>query len=138
MEQNGVSTDIWMAPNHSFDWATLKALQDLGFGAITDGIGLYPFFWQSIVFIPQQIWRPRYFPFGLLTICLHPNNIDDKLWRQINAHLESGAKIISFSEARKIAPGPLAPLFNQIFKLGYRFFRTARTVWRRLGRGEKG
>ncbi len=65
----------WMAPAHSFDIATCKALHTLGFTTITDGIALYPFYQHGLTWIPQQLWLPKPMPFGLWTICIHPNTI---------------------------------------------------------------
>ena len=29
-----------------------------------------------MTFLPQQLWKPFKFPFGIWTICLHPNNMN--------------------------------------------------------------
>ena len=39
LEANNIKTDIFMAPAHSYDKNTLKALKALGFSKITDGFG---------------------------------------------------------------------------------------------------
>lgn len=38
LKREGVPTDVWMAPAHSFDAYTLMALVALGFGAATDDL----------------------------------------------------------------------------------------------------
>lgn len=68
----------WMAPAHSFDNTTCEVLKDLQFKYVTDGIALYPFRKNGLVWIPQQLWTPKKKLFGLWTICIHPNSIDDK------------------------------------------------------------
>lgn len=73
----------WMAPSHSFDDATLKALRTLQFRYITDGVSLYPFRQSGLLWLPQQLWRPRSMPFGTWTICLHPSTMTDKEFQQI-------------------------------------------------------
>lgn len=37
LEKNGISTDIFFAPSHSYDKNTIKALRNLGFKYISDG-----------------------------------------------------------------------------------------------------
>lgn len=69
--EHGIETNVWMAPNHSFDRTTLRALADSGFTALTDGISLFPFKEQGMVCIPQQLWKPIWMPTGVFTICLH-------------------------------------------------------------------
>jgi predicted deacetylase len=77
LRERGLITKTWMAPNHSFDHNTLDALRELGFTRITDGIGLYPYRCQGLLFVPQQFWRPRNMPFGIWTVCLHTNAMSD-------------------------------------------------------------
>lgn len=48
----GISTDIFMAPAHSYDYNTLKALGQCGFTHITDGFGSRPYIFRGIVFLP--------------------------------------------------------------------------------------
>lgn len=132
LEDKGIFTDIWMAPNHSFDWITLKALRASGFRAITDGIALYPFSLRGLTFIPQQFWRPRFFPLGIITICLHVNSMDEKIYQRVKAHLESKAKIISFNEARKQLRGRFAGFLDRTFQLGYFLIRKTKQLVKAL------
>jgi predicted deacetylase len=117
LNNEGIYTDVWMAPAHSFDTTTLKVLVDLGFKAITDGIALYPYKINGIIFVPQQLWRPRYFPFGIFTICLHINYLDDHFYHIVESHLKSGAEFISFSEARSYVAGIFGTIANTIFRI---------------------
>ncbi|XER08410.1 hypothetical protein SRRS_40250 [Sporomusa rhizae] len=124
LQRERVNTRVWMAPSHSFDKITIKALRDLGFLAITDGFGLYPTTIENLVFVPQQVWRPRVFPFGFITICLHPNTLDVCQITEISDFLKMGLSNISFSEAinyrMKITDIPV----NSLFKIIYRGART--------------
>ena len=99
LNDEGIHTEVWMAPSHSFDRTTLRALRAAGFEALSDGIGLYPFRSEGITFVPQQLWAPKDFAFGVWTICLHINNQGDHLFDRVEAHLKSGARIITFGEA---------------------------------------
>lgn len=84
-EKIGQTPAWFMAPSHSLDTTTCKALCALSFTHITDGIALYPFAKHGLTWVPQQLWRPISMPFGLWTICLHPNTMNDT---QIDAMLE--------------------------------------------------
>jgi len=75
------SEECWqpyfMAPSHSFDKNTLKALSELGFAAISDGYGFFPYKLLNIVLVPQLFSKPfRLLP-GISTICIHINNMSD-------------------------------------------------------------
>lgn len=52
LSMEGIETDIFMAPAHSFDRNTLKALKDSGFTKLTDGFGNKPYRWQGMDFYP--------------------------------------------------------------------------------------
>lgn len=78
LKENSVWQPYFMAPSHSFDRNTLKALRHLGFQAITDGYGLYPYSIEDIILVPQLLGKPiKLLPFGIQTICLHTNSIND-------------------------------------------------------------
>jgi len=99
LNSHGITTDIFIAPAHSFDINTIKALKDNGFQYISDGIALWPFRRYDIVWIPQVFGNVRTFPIGLLTFCLHINTISEadikKLLRFITRHRKS---IINFPD----------------------------------------
>ncbi|SEJ29189.1 hypothetical protein SAMN04488018_12217 [Myroides marinus] len=76
-----VERNIWepyyMAPAHSFDDNTLKALKELNFLALTDGWGGYPYQLEDIICVPQLFAKPfTKFNIGYQTICLHTNNMN--------------------------------------------------------------
>ncbi|WP_417525540.1 DUF2334 domain-containing protein [Marinovum sp.] len=96
----GLATDVFMAPFHSYDRATLRALNSLGFATVTDGYGLFP--WQAggLRFVPQLFERPVHFGLGTYTMCLHLNNMTldeiDALGQFVSAN---AARIIGFDQA---------------------------------------
>ena len=53
LKEHEIHTDIFMAPAHSYDYNTLKALKKLGFTKITDGFGKQPYQWQGLTFYPE-------------------------------------------------------------------------------------
>lgn len=75
LKEQGVWQPYFMAPSHSFDYDTLRALKSLGFAAITDGYGVYPYELGGIVAVPQLFATPRHFGFGIYTLCLHVNTM---------------------------------------------------------------
>lgn len=76
LESYGVWQPYFMAPSHSFDLNTLKALKQLGFKAITDGYGFYPYQIEGLTLVPQLVGKPiPLIPFGVQTICLHTNSM---------------------------------------------------------------
>ena len=53
----GVETEIFMAPGHSFDRNTLRALKECGFRYVTDGYGDAPYKRGELVFLPISLLR---------------------------------------------------------------------------------
>jgi predicted deacetylase len=73
--RESVRPEVWIAPAHSFDDATVDALRDQGIRAISDGFYLSAHRdAREMLWIPQQIWSLRYRPFGLWTVCYHVND----------------------------------------------------------------
>jgi predicted deacetylase len=104
-----VEENIWqpvfMAPAHSFDCNTLKALSHLGFQNITDGYGLYPYPIDKLVALPNLFASPKHIGFGVYTICLHTNNMKKQQIDSIIDFIKKNRrKIISFDEALSIKP----------------------------------
>lgn len=70
-----IEPKIWIAPGHSFDWHTIDALIKVGLPMISDGFALGPHTdSQGVFWIPQQLWKFRWRPFGLWTVCCHHNS----------------------------------------------------------------
>jgi predicted deacetylase len=78
-QENNITPDIWIAPSHSFDLQTLKVLKKLGLNSISDGFSFRPFRHHNMLWVPQQIWKFRFFPLGVWTVCFHHNP-----WQQKN------------------------------------------------------
>ena len=68
----------FMAPSHSFDTNTLKALVNLDFVSISDGYGFFPYMDNGILHVPQLSSKPYKFIPGISTICIHVNNMSDR------------------------------------------------------------
>lgn len=74
-EREGVHPDLWIAPAHSFDANTLRALAMVNITTVSDGYSVLPHVESNGVFwIPQQLGRLRAMPGGVWTACHHHNN----------------------------------------------------------------
>src|SRR3989344_515330 len=90
---------IFVAPAHSFDKNTIEALKINRFSFISDGIALYPFEKWGIIWLPQILWRPRKFPFGLIIIALHSNTMTGADFNNLEKFINKNRnKIGDFSE----------------------------------------
>lgn len=98
----GLGTDNFMAPFHSYDRKTLAALKSLGFTTLTDGYGLFPWRAGGLRFVPQLFERPANFGIGIYTMCLHLNNMTmdeiDELGHFMTAN---SSRFIDFEEAKR-------------------------------------
>ncbi len=80
LDSHGIKTDIFMAPAHSYDKNTLKALHQAGFRKITDGFGKRPYFWKQMCFYPiafrlESSLKKKQ---GLTTMVVHANTASQK------------------------------------------------------------
>lgn len=75
--REGVWQPVFMAPSHSFDINTVRALTALGFEYITDGYGMYSYQLGDLTAVPQLFASPLHMGFGIYTVCLHPNNMNE-------------------------------------------------------------
>jgi len=75
--REGVQPRVWVAPGHSFDHNTVRALKAIGLCVISDGFFVSPRLDpDGMLWIPQQLWRFRWLPFGIWTVCVHHNRWD--------------------------------------------------------------
>ncbi len=124
----GLSSDIWMAPNHSFDQNTLRALKALGFTRVTDGVGLYPYRRDGLLFVPQQLWRARNISLlGIWTVCLHTNGMTEPEIHRL-AEILPRLRAISFPDASIAPPGKTTAAVNMVFRWFYGAFRAVRKL----------
>jgi predicted deacetylase len=129
LNNKGLFTTLFMAPNHSFDTNTIKALTNNGFSTITDGIALFPFQKFGIKWIPQVFWKVRQFPFGIITFCLHPNNMENEDFIRLEKFLKKNTTV-SFEEIINIKPTIIHTSFNIFFIVGYLFLRALSRIIR--------
>ena len=102
LESRGITTDIFMAPSHSYDRQTLSALSETGFKAVTDGYGRRPYIRQGLVFYPISVDRRRSLRSaadGYTTFVVHTNTMSsadmDGYRRMLDRY---GDRFISYDE----------------------------------------
>lgn len=107
LKAHGIETDIFMAPAHSYDNHTLKALKELGFTKITDGFGKAPYTDKGLTFYPISFLLRRSLKQkkGVTTLVIHANTLtkeDRKRYESI--FRDYGKNMISYSEYLKTEP----------------------------------
>ncbi len=99
LEEQGIFSDIFMAPAHTYDRNTLRALKANGFRYVTDGFARYPYDYMGIKFIPCLHDVPEKIK-GLATVCLHTNETRDEVYAKIEAYLQNHRdSVLDFDEA---------------------------------------
>jgi len=130
LKKKGLKTDIFIAPGHSFDKNTIKALRKTGFKYISDGISLWPFEKYGIIWIPQISGKIRKLPFGIITFCLHPNNFTSEDFLRIENFIkEKQRNIVDFNWVIRWFRGQkkfkrfIFDLLKNLFKLFFKIFK---------------
>jgi len=86
---HSIKPTAWVAPAHSFDFNTLRALStSTDIRVISDGIARNPYSYCGFTWIPQQLWSPTEKKDGVWTICLHPNSLTNHELHIISSFLE--------------------------------------------------
>ena len=84
----------FFAPNHIYDLNTLKALKDSNIKIIIDGYGLFPFYKNEILFIPQLFYKEIFLPFGIQSTQIHINEWNDDVFKNFESFIEKNQKNI--------------------------------------------
>ena len=103
----GAEPAVFMAPGHTFDENTLKALKANGINKITDGFGNKPYLREGITFYPISAKRSDCISDkeGYSTYVLHtntmPQNGIEQFEKMVQAHRD---KFISYDEYMAVTP----------------------------------
>lgn len=130
----GISTDTWVAPSHSFDSATLDLLVQMEFRIISDGFATRHFVDdRGLVWIPCQQWdRFGDESKGVYTVCYHHNSWTQERFAAFCRDIEEhGSQVIGVAELLDNA---------EVLPLGYaeRLEAWSRGIWKyRLRRAVK-
>jgi predicted deacetylase len=79
---------LFVAPRHSFDRMTLRALCQEGLPYLSDGLARVPFKRDGVTWIPQQLWSPASRAKGLWTLCIHPNSAGPRRLAELRGFVE--------------------------------------------------
>lgn len=104
LAQEGLDTDIFMAPGHSYDETTLDALRECGFKYVTDGLSSWPYMLRGLKFIPCRNMSPLLLP-GINTKCIHANSSDRKEFKRIQKALTKTRYTRDFREVLGVGCG---------------------------------
>lgn len=92
LQKHGIDTDCFMAPGHTFDINTLKALKENGFKYVTDGYTDYPYRREGLLMIPCTLTDPAMIT-GCDTVCIHLNNWKDCDFERLESFLKDNSDI---------------------------------------------
>lgn len=79
LKEKGIGTEMFMAPAHSYDRNTLRALKETGFTALTDGFGSRPYRYRGLTFYPISFHLSRTLKKkkGFSTMVIHTQTATD-------------------------------------------------------------
>lgn len=98
LQNKGFDVTIFMAPGHTYDKNTLKALKKLGFTCVTDGYTDVPYRERGLLFVPCRSARIS-LPKSFDTICIHCNDFRESDYRELEQFLDVYAsQVVPFSE----------------------------------------
>ena len=114
----------FFAPNHIYDENTLEALKACGIKIIIDGYGLFPYFKNQILFIPQLFYKEIILPFGIQSTQMHINNWQEDQFAKFEDFInKNNKKIITLDYIINLAN----PNFFQ-FATNYLVEKTLKTI----------
>ncbi len=129
LQGEGVWDGVFMAPSHSFDADTVRALKSLGFRALTDGFGFFPYEIAGMKAVPQLFARPFGFGLGVETVCIHANTLTEERSAMLIKRLRAlHSQIISFDDALRVRPPSpfVADALRMVTQAGLHVLRMAR------------
>lgn len=98
LQINGLHVKIFMAPGHTYDKNTLRALKKCNFEAVTDGYSLLPYEYMGLRFFPSRISRPTNTQ-GMDTLCLHTNFMCEEDFEELERYIRENRKeVVDFAE----------------------------------------
>lgn len=134
LEEKGISSCIFMAPGHTYDKNTLKALVACGFTCVTDGLYKKPYISYELLFVPCRLREYRKVN-GIDTICLHSNLMSDTDINELEAFCENNYENIIPFIPEKIATYAIK---RTIFVLiGERLSLFIRNLKKKVARSER-
>ncbi|MBE6161266.1 MAG: DUF2334 domain-containing protein [Firmicutes bacterium] len=104
LKQHGIIPTCFFAPAHTFDNTTIKVCKDLSFfDFISDGVALYPYNDNGVVFLPNIFDTPhKILPFGIYTFVYHPNKMVDSDFIYLENFLKKNFKYFNIDISNTI------------------------------------
>lgn len=93
LHKQGICAKMFMAPGHTYDRKTLKALHALGFTMVTDGYSKEPYHANGLVFLPCTLAKPKE-PKCVDTLCLHINSMTKQELEELEQFISGHAGLI--------------------------------------------
>ena len=87
-KKRNINIRSFFAPNHIYDENTLKALKNSNIKIIIDGYGLFPFYKNEILFIPQLFYKEIFLPFGIQSTQMHINEWNEDSFKKFEFFVE--------------------------------------------------
>lgn len=113
--EKNIDIKIFFAPNHTFDFNTIKACKNSGITSIVDGYGISPYHEEDVIFFPQLFYKLVALPFGFQTLQIHLNYYSERDFLKLKRFIEKNSKkIITISQATNIVNNSLS---NRIIRL---------------------
>lgn len=107
LSSRGIETSLFMAPAHSYDNNTLRALKANGFTGLTDGFGVHPYLWKDLIFYPISFKLSSTFKkkTGYSTMVVHAGTVKEEELKRYEAYFNMpDVEWISYGEYLKQAP----------------------------------
>lgn len=128
LKKNGIETDIFFAPSHSYDKNTLKALCAAGFGYMSDGMSGKAYMYKELLCLPcRSFGVPKIRSRGYYTAVFHahewsrPDKAAEKLRLQQLCEKYGDAGICTFDEYKEQPPGNYA--LQRVSEIAYVFYQ---------------
>jgi len=101
LKSEGIVPKVFMAPGHTFDMNTIRALKELGFEYITDGLSDEPYFLGGLMLIPSKNSRPKKRS-AVDTVCLHTNEMSEEDFSEMEEFIGNHRElIVDFADLMK-------------------------------------
>ena len=108
LEENGIKTNIFMAPAHSYDKNTIRALKNNSFEFVTDGFGSLPYSMGGLTFLPISFLRSRELKSdreGFTTFVVHTGMMEESDFSEYEEMFEKyRERFTDYSEFLQIPP----------------------------------
>jgi predicted deacetylase len=139
--KEGIAPTIWVAPGHSFDYETLRAVRDASdIRVVSDGVALLPYSEAGMLWLPQQRFGFSRFGYGVETICLHTNWMTATDIAEMEKFIAKNSSLFrnELSEVTAAYSERARSKLDDIYRVAFFAERQARRVIRKWIRGKNG